>query len=470
MTLRYEVVPGNGLVARHADSILWVGEHTEPAAWEALGAVLQLEPGTNPDGADTAGALDSIQQTLMRYPHTVFAALIVAGDQAQGLLRGPVTVRNQSEVAPASGHGQLGITVPFAMSEAVFVGYAQPLANPEPVRELLDLDGGVVPGGGAWVHPLPTGRRHASTGTGVHAQPDGVLQDSASTAMGAGQTTDPGSADSDERFGVGDADADSAGAAAGTADVAAATAAAGVGSAAIGWPTPVSPPDTAAPEHGTSQTGYASPQTGGQPARQESAEQFAVPQTGEHAAAAPPLPAVTSAGSWASPVDAGAGYGQAAPQTGFTPAPDYERIDLRSATADSRPEPLPVPTATTESSAVDSNVPGFGAIVFEDGSTFSLDRDYVIGRRPEKDPRVQSGQAAALTIVDPDTVLSSAHALLALRGAQVTLTDLGSLNGTHIAPAGAQEWTRLQQYQEVAITPGTRLLFGWTVATYTGHE
>lgn len=500
MTLRYEPVPGIGVVARYADSLLWVGENTDLAAWEALGAILQLEPGSEPSGSDTAAALTEVQQVLEQYPHTVFAALIVADDRAQGLLRGPVTVRNETEVAPASGHGQLGITVPFTMSEAVYVGFNQPGANNELTRELFDLEGGVVPGAGAWVHPS-TGRRHASSTTGVHAQAAASTDDPVATSApeppGDIPATQQDGADSvrstTETGGqagvVESPDARSADATAvagataiaGAAGVAAAAGTSG-GAEAIGWPTPQSSADneTSAGNQGSghqaSPTGYAAPQAGGVPAQTggvpaQTGAHPAAPQTGGHPAPGQPLPAVSSIGSWASPADAGAaGADSGTPQAAFTPASDYERVDLRGVAPSGRGEPLPVAETTTDRSAQPANPRSYGAIVFEDGSTFALDRDYVVGRRPEKDPRVQSGQAAALTIVDPNTVLSSAHALVTIRGGRISLTDLGSLNGTHIAPPGALDWTRLQQHQEAPITPGTRLLFGWTVATYSGNE
>ncbi|WP_208378904.1 FHA domain-containing protein [Cumulibacter soli] len=546
MTLRYEVVPGHGIVARNADSLLWVGAETTSAAWEALGGVLQLEPGTDPGGADLASALGSLQQVLQEHPSTVFAALIVSGDRAQGLLRGPVTVRNQSDVAPATGHGELGITVPFAMSESVYVGIGQPQANPEPVRELLDLDGGAVPGGGAWVHPLPTGRRHASGNTGSYTQVAAAEAESADesaqavsgeavSADGPPQAPEPattvhepahhdadviaagvepsapaGQGESGTHWETADGDAADAergsgstpnalGVAAGAAGLAAgagglaaaagagASAAAGAGAGgaagasgaagaggAVG--TGIGLPSTDAPTGGTGEYVH---QDGTSDYGAETGANYAVPSTGPHPAqpspdaqpsAGQPLPEVGAPGSWASPADAASVDGQdAGGAREFVPAPDYQLVDLRDVRPAGPAQPLPIDEARTAEPPNAQSTPTVGAIVFEDGSTFALDRDYVVGRRPEKDPRVQSGQAAALTVIDPDTVLSSAHALLAIRGAQVVLTDLGSLNGTHIAPPGAQDWTRLEQYQEVLITPGTRLLFGWTVATYSGN-
>ena len=65
MTLRYEVVPGEGIVARYGDSIVWVGAPVAPEAWEALGAVLELGPGEDPAGAvqhqSGVAALEAVQ-------------------------------------------------------------------------------------------------------------------------------------------------------------------------------------------------------------------------------------------------------------------------------------------------------------------------------------------------------------------------------------------------------------------------
>ena len=81
---------------------------------------------------------------------------------------------------------------------------------------------------------------------------------------------------------------------------------------------------------------------------------------------------------------------------------------------------------------------------------------------------MQRGKARPLTVVDPDTVLSGAHAALRLHQGETYLEDLGSLNGSHIAPPGATDWTRVEPYSPIRLEPGTRLLFGWTVATYSG--
>lgn len=350
MTLRYEVTPGAGIVVRSADSIMWVTSGTSESAWEALSDLLDLEPGEEQSGADTASRLDDLQRAMERHPDTSFAALLVSGETAQGILRGPVTVRNATELAPTTGHGQVGITLPFPMTEAVYVGSEHGGANAQPGADLLDLHAGIVPGSGAWIHPVAGGRRLADDSDGLRS------------------------------------------------------------------------------------SGTAAPDTASVPAQTDSLAPLDRPETLE-----PPVPAAE------------------------------ERIDLRDLPAPAT-DPLPPIGVSQAPEQQSTELPRPGRLVFDDGSTFPIDRDYVVGRRPEKDERVRSGAAEALTVVDPDSVLSSAHALISRRDGAVLLRDLGSLNGTHLAAPGETDWTRLESGQELPIVPGTRLLFGWTVATYTGDE
>lgn len=514
MSLRYEVTPGAGLVARHADSLVWVGDQISPETWEAIGAVLDLEPGTDPSGADTADQLRALDEALAQDPTAIFAALIISGGQAQGILRGPVTVRNRDEIAPATGYEQYGITVPFPMSESVYVGNVNTSANAPGISDMLDLDAGIVPGGGAWAHPVSGGRRHSGS-TGTHGTASAATG-SLGTAGALGAAGAAGAAGVAGAAAVGRSDRP----AEQTEEPPAEAASEQSAEAPVEPPAPVGPlaadqPDE--PQDATMQydpmadsedsgLGWPQPEPP-QPASQQPARPVSdwipsdspadVPPPGAPSAAPPtgelrpdvradaPLPPVEGSGTGWAPgfgaagvAGAGSATGAAAtagPAAGFTPAPDYERVDLQSSFAEPA-QPLP-PIDTPASAPASPAGPGeapqpspqnAGVIVFDDGSTFSLDRDYVIGRRPEKDPRVLSGQASPLTVVDPDTVLSSAHALVTRRGDRVFLQDLGSLNGSHTAAPGETDWTRLGAHEEVQIVPGTRLLFGWTVATYSG--
>ncbi|SDC00897.1 FHA domain-containing protein [Geodermatophilus telluris] len=103
---------------------------------------------------------------------------------------------------------------------------------------------------------------------------------------------------------------------------------------------------------------------------------------------------------------------------------------------------------------------------FDDGLVVTVDEDLVLGRRPDSHELVTSGTARPVPIADTQNVLSSAHAAIQRNGGEVTLTDLGSLNGTHVAGPEATEWTQLEPGVAHPLSDGDRLLLGWTVITY----
>jgi FHA domain len=114
--------------------------------------------------------------------------------------------------------------------------------------------------------------------------------------------------------------------------------------------------------------------------------------------------------------------------------------------------------------------PPLGVIVFDDGMTFTLDTDYVLGREPENDARVVSGDARPLAMTDPDRTVSRVHASLLLDGWDVKAVDRGSANGTFIAGAGDDNWVPLVPNQPTAIKPGTRIRLGQRVFLYDSHQ
>ncbi|MGI8722524.1 MAG: FHA domain-containing protein [Geodermatophilaceae bacterium] len=105
-------------------------------------------------------------------------------------------------------------------------------------------------------------------------------------------------------------------------------------------------------------------------------------------------------------------------------------------------------------------------LLFDDGKALPVDNDLVLGRRPEQHDLVVNGGGRPIAIEDSQNVLSSAHAAVQVRGSEVYLLDLGSLNGTHIASASATEWTRLDSGVARRLEEGDRLLLGWTIITF----
>jgi hypothetical protein len=103
---------------------------------------------------------------------------------------------------------------------------------------------------------------------------------------------------------------------------------------------------------------------------------------------------------------------------------------------------------------------------FDDGMVVTVDEDIVLGRRPDNHEMVTTGGARPVPIADTQNVLSSAHAALQRSGNEVSLVDLGSLNGTHVAGPEATEWTQLEPGVAHPLSDGDRLLLGWTVITF----
>jgi hypothetical protein len=179
-----------------------------------------------------------------------------------------------------------------------------------------------------------------------------------------------------------------------------------------------------------------------------------VPGSGALLQVASPAPAVsappaTSAPSAPSSFTSGsdAGFGSGAPAS-LTKASAAEPASGEQ-TAFWRPEPSAAPV-----------------LRFDDGLVVTVDEDLVLGRRPDNHELVASGQARAVPIADTQNVLSSAHAALQRSGREVSLVDLGSLNGTHVAGPEATEWTQLEPGVAHPLSDGDRLLLGWTVITF----
>jgi hypothetical protein len=108
---------------------------------------------------------------------------------------------------------------------------------------------------------------------------------------------------------------------------------------------------------------------------------------------------------------------------------------------------------------VEDERPSLGVIVMGDGSTFSLDDEYLLGRE-------RSSDAGTRSIVVNDRRVSRRHAKLSLAGWDVQVTDLGSSNGTYVKNPGWAEWVRAMPHQPVTIEPGGQIGIGGQVLVY----
>lgn len=114
--------------------------------------------------------------------------------------------------------------------------------------------------------------------------------------------------------------------------------------------------------------------------------------------------------------------------------------------------------------------PPLGVLVVDDGSTFGVDADYVIGREPIGDPAVARGDVLPLVVDDPGRSVSRVHARLTLVGWDVQLADAGSANGTYVAPPGSSEWERLPPDEPRTLQPGSRVRLGQRELAFDSHH
>ncbi|MFD4183350.1 FHA domain-containing protein [Rhodococcus sp. NPDC058514] len=109
--------------------------------------------------------------------------------------------------------------------------------------------------------------------------------------------------------------------------------------------------------------------------------------------------------------------------------------------------------------------PPLGFLVLDDGTTYVLDGDCVLGRDPEKSELAAEG-LRAIRIDDSSGGMSRAHAAVRLMDWDVTIVDLDSTNGTHLRAPGEQDWIRLPPNTPVTLTPGAEVRLGDRVATF----
>lgn len=104
--------------------------------------------------------------------------------------------------------------------------------------------------------------------------------------------------------------------------------------------------------------------------------------------------------------------------------------------------------------------PPLGLFVFDDGSTFTVDADYLLGREPEIDPGVRGGALRPLTLQDVRGAVSRRHARITLDGWNVLITDVGSANGTFLAGRTGENWQALVPHRPFRLEAGTRVRVG----------
>lgn len=109
-------------------------------------------------------------------------------------------------------------------------------------------------------------------------------------------------------------------------------------------------------------------------------------------------------------------------------------------------------------------------LVFEDGSTVSVNRHAVLGRAPEPQRSVATDACDGVIVEDASGATSRSHLLLRLNNWDLEAIDLASQNGTLVLGDDGQ-WLRLTPGLAHRVTDGQRLRIGSrTIAVhYTGR-
>ncbi|MFE7798885.1 FHA domain-containing protein [Nocardia sp. NPDC057440] len=152
-----------------------------------------------------------------------------------------------------------------------------------------------------------------------------------------------------------------------------------------------------------------------------------------------------------------------------------ETSDATRPTTPSRPQPVALDKVPAHDGARPRRVrttgsapaplgPATGALVFEDGAAYPLDRPYVIGRSPTSDDSVRTAAASPIA-VPRDRHVSRVHAYVSLERGKVYIRDASTPAGTFIAAPGAGQWTRVGT-APIELPPGWSVRIGERIATH----
>ncbi|MFC8527969.1 FHA domain-containing protein [Nocardia sp. NPDC057227] len=103
--------------------------------------------------------------------------------------------------------------------------------------------------------------------------------------------------------------------------------------------------------------------------------------------------------------------------------------------------------------------PPLGLLLLDDGMTYLLAADAVIGRDPDHSESVSRGMVP-LQVEDTSGGMSRAHAEIRLLNWDVAVLDLGSTNGTRTRMPGYRDWLRLAPHQPMLLVPGAEVMIG----------
>jgi hypothetical protein len=110
--------------------------------------------------------------------------------------------------------------------------------------------------------------------------------------------------------------------------------------------------------------------------------------------------------------------------------------------------------------------PVLGRLLFDDGAAHLVDGGYLVGRTPEADERVRTGELRPIPIDDQTGSISGAHAEIRVSGWDVMVVDTGSEHGTYVSGPDEGQWTPLPPRRSRRLLPGARVRVGGRTFTF----
>jgi hypothetical protein len=475
MIERLEVTTGPGTVIRYGFVVAWASASASPSLVSFLAESARNLADSPLGGDQLAAHLAGVLARRDPEPHVPFVTIGPSEVGWSALLHGPVQVWDGVAWTHPEPHpGWIRASLSPRPGLSVSVSGA-PVPNLAP-DALLDLEAGVVPGGGFVLLPAvpapitPTG---VAAGPARLDEPTAVLDPGlASVAAGAGD--DQRQDDEPEPTGPSDA-----------AHLVTGLAAAGALAHAAGQEEDQAQPDgepDAQPDAGEAPGAEAD---GAESAAEDRpSETPAIPLVvpAPDSAIEPPRPSARPGASLGPPgvldlhdpivrarvvpyppLPPGGDPPRPAPGTPVVAGVPCRRGHLN------RPGMLTCarcgqPIEAEGGYQISGTRPALGCLISDGGSVFGLDSGYLVGSDPGRDPTVRGRLARPLVIEGEDVAAS--HAEIRLHEWDVMVTDRGSSGGTHIYPPGATSWDRLAPYQPRVIPPGTHVAFGQRVMTF----
>ncbi|PKZ63644.1 forkhead-associated protein [Gordonia terrae] len=120
---------------------------------------------------------------------------------------------------------------------------------------------------------------------------------------------------------------------------------------------------------------------------------------------------------------------------------------------------------------VEGERPPLGWLLLDNGFTFLLDEDLVIGREPGSAGGGPAGSPKPIRVQDETGQLSRRHVEIRLVEWTVQLVDLGSANGTFVAdPSNGNRETRLLPHRAHVLVPGSHVRIGGRHFIFESHH